>query len=45
MQIMLTVDDLDAVDDVTSRITALLRRAHKIGTKDADDFQVRRRSR
>ncbi len=40
MAIMLTVDDLDAVDDVTSRITALLRRAHKIGPKDPDDFQV-----
>ncbi len=40
MAIMLTVDDLDAVDDVTSRITALLRRAHKIGPKAPDDFQV-----
>jgi putative ABC transport system permease protein len=40
MAIMLTVDNLDAVDDVTSRITALLRRAHKIGAKDPDDFQV-----
>jgi putative ABC transport system permease protein len=40
MNIMLTVDDLDAVDDVTSRITALLRRAHKIGPGDQDDFKV-----
>ncbi len=40
MNILLTVDDLDAVNDVTSRITALLRRAHKIGPKDSDDFQV-----
>ena len=40
MQILLSVDNLDAVDDVTSRITALLRRAHKIGPKDPDDFQV-----
>jgi putative ABC transport system permease protein len=40
MNIMLTVDDLDAVDDVTSRITALLRRAHKIGPGKSDDFQV-----
>jgi putative ABC transport system permease protein len=40
MQIMLTVDDLDAVNDVTSRITALLRSAHKIGPADPDDFQV-----
>jgi putative ABC transport system permease protein len=40
MQIMLTVEDLDAVADVTSRITALLRRAHKIGPKDPDDFKV-----
>ena len=40
MAIMLTVDNLDAVNDVTSRITALLRRAHKIGPKDPDDFQV-----
>jgi putative ABC transport system permease protein len=40
MAIMLTVDNMDAVNDVTSRITALLRRAHKIGPKDPDDFQV-----
>jgi putative ABC transport system permease protein len=40
MAIMLTVDNLDAVDDVTRRITALLRRAHKIGAKDNDDFKV-----
>ena len=40
MQILLSVDNLDAVDDVTSRLTALLRRAHKIGPKDPDDFQV-----
>ena len=40
MQIMLTVDNLDAVGDVTTRITALLRQAHKIGAKDADDFKV-----
>ena len=40
MQILLSVDNLDAVDDVTRRITALLRRAHKIGPKDPDDFQV-----
>ena len=40
MTILLTVDNLDAVNDVTSRITALLRRAHKIGPKDPDDFKV-----
>jgi putative ABC transport system permease protein len=40
MAIMLTVDNLDAVNDVTSRITALRRRAHKIGPKDPDDFKV-----
>jgi putative ABC transport system permease protein len=40
MAIMLTVDNLDAVNDVTSRLTALLRRAHKIGPKDPDDFKV-----
>jgi putative ABC transport system permease protein len=40
MQILLTVDNLDAVNDVTSRLTALLRRAHKIGAKDSDDFKV-----
>ncbi len=40
MVIMVTVDDLDAVKDVTSRITALLRRAHKIGPEDSDDFKV-----
>jgi putative ABC transport system permease protein len=40
MSIMLTVDNRDAVDDVTSRITALLRRAHNIGPRDSDDFKV-----
>jgi putative ABC transport system permease protein len=40
MAIMLTVDNLDAVNDVTSRITALLRRSHKIGPNDSDDFKV-----
>jgi putative ABC transport system permease protein len=40
MVILLTVDNLDAVNDVTSRITALLRRAHKISPKDKDDFKV-----
>src|SRR5688572_9543284 len=40
MSIMLTVDNFDAVDDVTSRITALLRRAHNIGPRDPDDFKV-----
>jgi putative ABC transport system permease protein len=38
--IRLSDDNLDAIDDVTSRITALLRRAHKIGPKDQDDFKV-----
>jgi putative ABC transport system permease protein len=40
MAIMVTVDDLDAVDDVRSRITAMLRRAHKIGPEDPDDFKI-----
>jgi putative ABC transport system permease protein len=40
MIIMVTVDDLDAIADVTSRITTLLRRAHKIGPEDSDDFEV-----
>ena len=40
MDILLTVDDLDAIQDVKSRITAVLRRAHKIGPKDPDDFRV-----
>jgi putative ABC transport system permease protein len=40
MVIMVTVDNLDAIADVTSRITALLRRAHKIGAQDPDDFKV-----
>jgi putative ABC transport system permease protein len=40
MAIMVTVNDLDAITDVTSRITALLRRSHKIGVKDPDDFKV-----
>ena len=38
--IMLTVNNLDAIDDVRSRITALLRRAHKIGPANPDDFKV-----
>jgi len=40
MAITVTVDDMDAIADVTSRITALLRRAHKIDPKSADDFKV-----
>jgi putative ABC transport system permease protein len=40
MAVMVTVDDLDAIADVTSRITALLRRAHHIGVADPDDFAV-----
>jgi len=40
MAILLTVDNLDAIKDVTSRITALLRRAHKIGPKNPDDFRI-----
>jgi putative ABC transport system permease protein len=40
MDILLTVDNLDAIQDVKSRITAVLRRAHKIGPKDPDDFRV-----
>ena len=40
MAVMVTVDNLDAVNDVTSRITALLRRAHKIGPGQPDDFEV-----
>jgi putative ABC transport system permease protein len=40
MAITVTVDNVDAIADVTSRITALLRRAHKIGPKDPDDFKV-----
>ncbi len=40
IQILLTVDDQEAVNDVSSRLTALLRRAHHIGPKDKDDFKV-----
>jgi putative ABC transport system permease protein len=40
MAIMLNVDNLDAIGGVTSRITALLRRAHRIGAKNPDDFKV-----
>jgi putative ABC transport system permease protein len=40
MGILVTVDNLDAIADVTSRITVLLRRAHAIGPKDPDDFKV-----
>jgi putative ABC transport system permease protein len=40
MAIMATVDDLDAVADVKNRITAQMRRAHKIGPRDSDDFKV-----
>jgi putative ABC transport system permease protein len=45
MAIMLTVDNLDAVNDVTSRITALLRRAHKIGPRIPTISRWRLRSR
>jgi putative ABC transport system permease protein len=38
--IMVNVDNLDAIGDVTTRITALLRRAHKIGANNPDDFKV-----
>jgi len=40
MSILLTVDNIDAVNDVTSRIKALLRSAHKIAPGRPDDFQV-----
>jgi putative ABC transport system permease protein len=40
MAILLTVDDLDAVEDVKNRIAVQLRRAHKLGPEDADDFQI-----
>jgi len=40
MAILLTVDNVDAIADVTSRITALLRRGHKIGPRDPDDCRV-----
>ena len=33
MAILLTVDDLDAVEDVKNRITVQLRRAHKLGPR------------
>jgi putative ABC transport system permease protein len=40
MAILLTVDDLDAVQDVKNRITVQLRRAHKIPAGEDDDFKI-----
>ena len=40
MGILVTVDNVDAIADVISRINVLLRRAHGIGAKDSDDFKV-----
>jgi putative ABC transport system permease protein len=40
MAILLTVDNLDAVDDVKNRIAVQLRRAHKLGPEDDDDFKI-----
>jgi putative ABC transport system permease protein len=40
MAILVTVDDIDAVDATKNRITAMMRRAHKIGPDDPDDFKV-----
>ena len=38
--ILLTVDDITAVANTTSRLTALMRRLHNIGPKDSDDFKI-----
>ena len=38
--ILLTVDDIEALDSISSRINALLRRLHKIGADQPDDFKV-----
>jgi len=38
--ISVAVDGADALDDVSKRITALLRRSHKLSTETADDFSV-----
>ena len=38
--ISVAVDSADALDDVNKRITALLRRSHKLSTETADDFSV-----
>lgn len=40
IQIRLTVDDATQVDAVKDRISMLLRRAHKLGKGDEDDFKV-----
>jgi len=40
MQILLTVDDQAAVEDVKNRIAIQLRRAHKIGPGEKDDFKI-----
>ena len=40
MAVLLTVDNLDAVEDVKNRIAVQLRRAHKIGPGDDDDFKI-----
>ncbi|HTE40472.1 MAG TPA: ABC transporter permease [Steroidobacteraceae bacterium] len=40
IQILLTVDDLESVESTKSRITQMLRRQHKIDTRQDDDFRV-----
>jgi putative ABC transport system permease protein len=40
MQILVTVDNVEAVHDVSARITALMRRDHGIRPGDKDDFEV-----
>ena len=40
ISLLLTVDDIEALDAVTERIDALMRRLHKIGKDQPDDFKV-----
>ncbi len=40
INIMLTVDDIEALAGVTERINQLMRRVHKIGKNQPDDFKV-----
>jgi len=40
INVLLTVDDIESLQDVTLRINALLRRLHKINAGQLDDFKV-----
>lgn len=40
IQVMLTIANLDELENITQTITRLLRNAHNLGTDDDDDFRI-----